>query len=174
MAQAPARGLFVPTTNIWDMSRIADLPLDINTKELLVRMYQNIANISNALNLKDSGYYDTNQFITGQNFFPNPANSSQTNPYKVPAYRPTTRVVINFGALPNSSSKSVPHNITVTDQVSWTRIYATATDPVGLTGIPIPNLEVSIIVNSTNVTITTTTNYSNYTICYCIVEWLIN
>lgn len=64
-------GLFVPTTNVWDIQNLEE-GKDITPalKELLVRLYQNINAISLALNLKDSGYYVQQEFLTGQVFFP--------------------------------------------------------------------------------------------------------
>lgn len=170
-------GLYVATTNIWDVSQLYSTEVtDPAFKELLVRLYQNVNNIATALNLKDSAYYDLNEFVNGQMFFPNPANSSATT--AAPAYRNVYRLIVNFGALPNTATKSVAHGIPITSGYTFTRIYATASDTTGLTYIPIPYAsptdanEVELNVDATNVNITTGSNRTNYNVCYVILEYL--
>lgn len=168
-------GLFVPTTNIWDVSRLYDINVnEPEFKELLVRLYQNINNISIALNLKDSGYYVLEEFVNGQLFFPNPALTSATS--QTPQYRQVFRSLVNFGVLPNTGTKSVAHNLVITSGFSFTRIYATATEP-STSFIPIPyasttgdNIEISV--DATNVTITTLSDRTNYTTTYVVLEYI--
>ena len=174
------QGVFVPTTQIWDIEILEDI--DINTpefKELLVRMYQQIGNIANNLNIKDTGYYDTDEYVCGRLYFPNPAFTTKTAGY--PNFRQVFRKTINFGALPNAATKSVIHNITtVPGATTFTHIYATATDPVSELFIPIPfasptlNQNIKINVDTTNINITTAINYSAYTVCYVVLEWIQN
>lgn len=179
-------GAFVPTSFIWDVARITDI--DVNSqefKELLVRLYQNVVNIANVLNIKDSAYYNTLEFVNGQLFFPNPLFDSQTA--QSPVYRQVLRKVINFGTLPNTATKSVAHGITCIafsagpppiPGTTFTRIYAAASDTTGLTYIPIPyasptaanNIELNV--DSSNVNITTGSNRSNFNVCYVILEYL--
>ena len=174
-------GAFVSTTNIWDLPRLQDV--DINSpefKDLLVRLYQNINNIALVLNIKDSGYYDLQEFINGQLYFPNPALSSTTP--QSPNYRQVFRTVVNFGPLPNSTTASVAHNIqistTLPTNFSFTRIYATATNPNQTSFLPIPyasntaNANIELSVTNTDVVITTAMDYSMYTTVYCVLEYL--
>jgi hypothetical protein len=164
-------GLFIPTTNIWDV-----LPQDANSvtvdifKELLVRLHQNMNNISSTTNLKDSGYYVLEEFVNGQSFFPNPALTPADGNYLIP--RQVFRKVINFGTLPNAGLKSVAHGITITSAFSFTRIYATASNPAGLIYFPIPGSGCDITVDSTNVNITTGANKTAFTQCYVVIEYL--
>lgn len=171
-------GSFVPTSFIWDISRLQEIR-DLNSdegRELFVRLYQYIGQICLSLNIKDTGMYNTSQFINGQIFFPNPALNSSTS--TTPDFRQVYRLVINFGPLPNATTKSVPHGITVTSQTTFTRIYATATDTTGLTSIPISYASLTLVnvvelnVDSTNVNITTGIDRTNYNICYVILEYL--
>ena len=178
MANPQNSGSFIPTTNIWDVAgQIQQLNISPDFKELLIRLYQNLNLISINVNLRDAGYYDTSEFVNGQLFFPNPALSSSTS--VSPAYRQVTRFVINFGALPNPGSKSVAHGLTITNEYTFTRIYAAASDTTGNTYIPIPYTSptlannIEIFVDSTNVTITTGSNRSNYNVCYVILEYLV-
>lgn len=170
-------GAFVPTTNVWDVAQIYDLDIDNQQlKELLVILYQNINTIALNLNIRDAGYYVESEFINGQAWFPNPALSSTTT--ASPVLRQVFRLVINFGALPNTGTKSVAHGLTITAGYSFTRIYATASDPIGKNYIPIPYAsptdanEIEINVDATNVNITTGSDRTAFTICYVILEYI--
>lgn len=169
-------GSFVPITDVFDVSTIQDL--DINSaefKEFLVRVRQNINDIAMVLNTKNSGYYYQQEFVDGNIFFPNPSLSSTTP--QAPTPRQEYRKVINFGALPNTTSKAVAHGITFNANTTVTRLYASATDP-STSYIPIPyasptlanNIELSM--DGTNVTITTGSDRTGYTICYVVIEYL--
>lgn len=172
-------GSFVPTTNIWaDAQRVATVELNSTEyRQLLVNLYQNVGLIATALNTKDTGYYNTSNFVNGQIFFPAPGLNSATQ--LRPTFRQVFRQVVNFGALPNAAAKSVAHNIPVTNIVTFTRIYATASDTTGNTYIPIPYVDVvtpgnniQIDVDIANVTITTGVDYTNYGVCYVVLEYL--
>jgi hypothetical protein len=176
MANSTLFGAFVPTTNIWDTSLLYEV--DVTSpqfKELFVRLYQNVNLIAIALNLKDTGYYTTTEFVNGQSFFPNPLLNSTTS--TAATYRQAFRIVINFGALPDSTTKSVPHTIPITAAVTFTRIYGAASDTTDSLYIPLPYVSTSgdsveLNLDGTNVNITTSSDMSSYTICYVIVEYL--
>jgi hypothetical protein len=172
-------GSFIPTNYVWDVAQVYST--DVTSpefKELLVRMYQNINNMILALNLKDTGIYNTSPFINSQVFFPNPSLNSSTS--QTPEFRQVYRTVINFGALPNAATKSVAHTITCTSNTTFTRIYATASKTTApFSYIPIPYSStvaaadnVELYVDATNVNITTAINYSAYTTTYVILEYL--
>ena len=163
MATQGDYGLYIPNNYVWDVQQIQQA--DVNSpefKELLIRLYQNINSMCIALNLKESGYYNTLEFVNGQMWFPNPANNSST---------PVS---------PNNTTTKKKHYIPINPAFSGTRIYATATDPVGLTMIPLPYVDVTgsgaanvqLNIDDTYVYITTTANLSNYTICYVVIEYL--
>ena len=167
----------VPTTNIWDIGQIQEV--DVNSdefKELLVRLYQNVNNIALAVNAKDTGFYDVNEYLNSQVYFPNPATNSGTN--SASDWRSVSRKVINFGALPNAAVKTVAHGITFTTACSATRIYGAATDPVNRLYIPLPyssgtlNKNIELSLDATNVIITTSIDYSAYTLTYIVIEFL--
>jgi hypothetical protein len=173
-------GAYIPSTYIFDViSEIYDV--EINSpkfKELLVRLAQNINRVNILVNNKDTGLYDTSEFVNSQQFFPNPALNSSTSQY--PALRNVFRKVINFGALPNATTTSVAHGIVCTSLVTFTRIYGCASDPT-TSFIPLPyasctNVAHNVELNAdgTNVNITTGTNRSAYTTTYVILEYLKN
>ena len=132
--------------------------------------------MSIALNLKDTGYYDTSEFITGQKFFPKPGATSLSA--ATPDFRQTYRKLINFGALPNTGTTNVAHGITVDANTIFTRIYGVANDQTGTSYLPLPyasstaanNIELSV--DNTNVTIITGSNRAAYTITYVILEYI--
>ena len=161
-------GLYVPSTNVWDVQQL--LEVDIYTpefKELLVRLYQNVNNIAIALNNKDSALYFQEEFLNSQVFF-NPNSVDPNN------QRQVYRKVINFGALPNTATTSVAHGITFDANSNMTRFYGAATDPAGLTYIPIPSLQANLTADVTNVNITTTANLTNYTRTVVVLEYVKN
>lgn len=181
MASIPSQlnfGAFIPSTYTWDVSQLHSVDVTApEFKELLVRLYQNINNMLMAINLKDAGYYDTTEFLNGQVYFPDPSLNSTTE--QAPTYRQVFRKVINFGALPNTGAKNVAHDIEITSNYSFTRIYGCATHPTASSFIPLPfaspvalNLAISLVVDDTNITITTGIDYSGYTACYVVLEYI--
>ena len=173
-------GAFIPSTNIWVTSELEKVDVTKpEFKELLVRLYQNLSNMAQAINIKDSGYYyNDNEFVNGQIYFSNPSLDSATS--STPAPRQVYRVVVNFGALPNAATKSVAHGIMVTANTTFTRIYAAATNPTTLNYIPIPyasatNDNIELFIDAANVNIkTNSATWIGYTITYVIMEYLKN
>ncbi len=170
-------GSFIPTTNVWDVSSFIDRKLDEEAlKELLVRMYQNLNVMAISLNTRDAGFYVQDEFVCGQVYFPNPSLSSATSTR--PTLRQVFRKVILFGALPNTGASSVAHNIPVDAGYSFTRIYAAASDQSGLKYLAIPYASASgadniqLDVDATNVTITTASDRTAYTVCYVVLEYI--
>lgn len=170
-------GAFVPTTQLWDVSQLKDIEVTSpEFKELMIRLYQNMNQMAVNLNLKDTGMYDTDEFVTGATFFSNPALTSAST--TTPVRRQVYRKVVNFGALLNTAAKNVAHGLTVNDTYIFTQIYGCASDQAGLSFIPIPyssptlasNIEISV--DNTNVTITTGSDRTAYTVCYVVLEYI--
>lgn len=170
-------GLFLPTTQIIDTQVLYDEPeLNQNLKQILIRIVQAFNDYAQAINFKDTGIYNLQEFVTGQVFFPNPVLSSTTA--QTPVLRQVFRSVVNFGALPNNANKAVAHGITITANTTFTAVYATATDTTGLTALTIPQVltatgnTLDLRVDATNVNIQTNFNATNYNICYVVLEFL--
>lgn len=149
------------------------LPDDPEEMRLVLSDY--IRFLSPLLNAKVIGIFDEEQILNGQTWFNTANRQSLKNGY---------RMTVNFGALPNASVKSVAHNIPVTSSSSFTHIYATATNPAAvfpsIFSVPIPYVNVAmagnnieINVDDTNVNIRTSTDWSSFTICYVILEYLL-
>lgn len=176
-------GSFVNTTSVWDTQQLYSTNVNSEEfKELIVRLYQNINNIVLALNIKDVGYYPVVEFLNGQLYFPNPSLDPSTS--QGSAYRQVFRTTVNFGTLPNATTTSVAHNIDIDPSTpttySFTRIYGAATKDDQTSFIPLPyssgtlanNIELSV--TNTDIVITTSIDYSAYTITYIVVEYLKN
>lgn len=181
MANPAQFGSFVPTTNIWDPVQISSLNIPPDLKELLIRMYQNLNLMSVVLNTKDSGYYDLQEFVNGQLFFPPMNSGSQTNPYIAPAYRQVFRKILNLAqvagvALP-AGVTNVNHNIIVTPTLTFTRIYGVANDPATNNYYPLPwasaggATNIEVIVNATQVVITNNSGIT-FSNCYIVLEFI--
>lgn len=123
-------------------------------------LYQRIAsNVNN----KIGGLYVPQEKTNGQQYF------DATNVQK---FKNVYRMVVDFGALPNAGSKSVAHNIQGWDEdFRLTQSYGAATDPVALQALPIPNDGILLEINSTDVTVTTSTNRSSFTATTIVIEY---
>jgi len=166
----------IPTTNVWDLSAVESLEINADLKELLVRLYQNVNNISLAVNGKETSYYNTNAFLNNQFYFPNPSLNSSTGTQ--PSWRPVIRTVVNFGALPNATTKSVPHNLPLNTVSSATNYYGASTDHVAIEMIKLPfssptlNRNIEVTIDDTNVNVTTAIDWTAFTDTTIVIEYL--
>lgn len=135
------------------------------------KLRRSLREISVAINKKETGVYLQQELYTGGSFIPEQTPDGPTNF----SYRPIFRSVIDFGALPNASAKSVAHNLSLGSNASFIKIYGAATQTSGTAfGMAFPldgNPAASIVVDTTNVTITTTTNLSTYN-AFVILEYI--
>lgn len=178
------RGYFLPTTQAWDPAQIGQMELNSpKFREFLVTITQQLNRIAEQVNSKASGYYGTQEMVTGETFFPDQNLTSASGTF--PAGRPVFRKLICVGPLPNAatSPKTVAHGITVNSHFCLTRIFGCATDPVGLTGIPLPFTSgespvrsVGISVDSTNIIIKVSpaSDFTAYTHAYVCLEYIKN
>lgn len=174
MPLATDNGLFLPNTKVFNPEQAGpNLSPEDQVKYNYILQYMMYNDIANVVNLKDSAIYVPVEFIPGQLWF-RQSGADPANPFTY-----SFRMVVNFGTLPNAASKSVAHNITglTPGQYSWTKIIGSATDAAG-NGLPLPfsspilNENIKLTVDSTNVTITTAIDYTAYTNCYIILEYL--
>ena len=148
-------------------------------QDYMTQLTQQLNNVQVLLNMKDTGYYDTNEFISGQVYYPIP-DPAGVKPLE---WRTVVRKVIDFsgtaGSLPAFGCSAVPHGIPVTAGYFFTRIYGAAANPTAVTFIELPyassnsvndNIEVSV--DATNVTICTGADYSGYTNVQIVLEYI--
>jgi len=173
-------GSFVTTTYIVDPALIHQLQQETpQLRDVLIRIAQSLNYNSLSMNTRDAGYYVQEEFVCGQIYYPNPINSSTTgNTPLSPEFRQVFRKIIFFGALPNAGTKSVPHGLVITTGFSFTRIYATASDQIAFSYLPIPYASVVLInnielnVDAVNVNITTGIDRTAYTTTYVVLEYI--
>ena len=123
-------------------------------------LYQKIAT---SLNAKEGGLYLPEEKTTGQQYFDSGNPQKNKNVY---------RMVVDFGALANSGSTTVAHNISGwNSSYRLTRAYGAATDPVSLEAIPIPNDGILLEINSDDVIVTTTSDRSAFTASTITLEY---
>ncbi len=128
--------------------------------------------ITNAVNIREIGWFLEEELLSGRQFFPGVTSSPNNQ-----QYRSVFRKVIDFGALPNAGTKSIPHGISVTINTSLVQLYAAATQP-NTNFIPIPFSSptlannIQIYMDTTNIYITTAIDYSAYTRCFVSVHYI--
>lgn len=146
------------------------LPLSIeiskdpnDLREEVNDLYQTTAS---SVNSKIGGLYVPQEKINSEQYF------DSANPQK---FRNVYRMTVDFGALPNSTSKSIPHNITGwNSEYRLTSAFGAATDPSIPESQPIPNEGIKLLINATNVIITTSSNLSSYTYSTVVIEYTKN
>ena len=143
------------------------LPLSVelsdDPREMRYDINDQYQSVASAVNNKIGGLYVPEEKINSEQYF-DPAN--------VQKFKQVYRMTIDFGALPNTGSKSVAHNI-----VGWnasyrlTAAWGAATDPINLETLPIPNDGIFLKNNSTTVTVTTTADFSAFTASTVVLEY---
>ena len=158
---------FLPTNSLTSYVP-SDIILPEDPEELRQELNDVLKKIINALNDKDIAHYNSIESVNGQKWL------DTTDPQ---VFKNAFRKVIDFGALPNAATKTVAHGITWNPNTVFTRIYGTATRP-STVSIPIPYSSsvlaqnILLSVSTANVTITTAANFSVYSTCYVVLEYL--
>lgn len=171
------QGTALPTTYVYDVDEI-----DVESegfKELIVRLQEDTNSIILALNRKIDGSHFQTVFNTGAVLFA-PTNVSNTNDNMRAIFTTT----VPFGALPNTSIKSVPHNIPapVLSAGLWSLVgwQVSATKPNTIS-VPVPGFDpaditkpINVWFDKTNVNIQTTSDMTAYTICNVTFTYVLN
>lgn len=135
-----------------------------NFRGTLTSTYRRIAN---TVNTKTGGLYQPQELSNSEQFF-TPSNPQvQRNVY---------RMTVDFGSLPNATTKSVPHGINFTSEFTATRIYGASTDADSLLYIPLPYAsasgdDIELLINAGEVSIITNSDRSNFIITYVVIEY---
>ena len=180
LSNSEAISEFLPQNVIW--------PDPSDTEEFNNRVqqyYRNIANYLNAREIADytgvtpsGGTVTEYEMLTGQQWFGATSETQNLIP------RNSFRKVIEFGALPNASSKSVAHglinDLALDVNTTFTKILGAATNPTALSFLPLPfaspilTENISLSVDATKVTVTTGSNRTAYTRTLIVIEYLRN
>ena len=158
-------GYFVPTTPNYDVQLLQSI--DVNSqefKDLLVRLYETVNQVSLALNAKDTAYYPEQEFNTGGILF----NQTITNASQQPQI---FRRRVSTGAL-GAGVTTAAHGLNPTATWQAVAIYGAATDSAGPTFFPLPFAGVGIgnimvTIDGTNVNINNNSG-STFTDSYII------
>lgn len=135
---------------------------------------EQLRKISDGVNIREIGWYLDQELLSGKAFIPGVNNETGGTSQQ---FRQILRIVIDFGTLPNNTSKTVPHGITVDDNFTLIQMYAAATDPINLISFPIPFAATStgavqMFMNATDILISTNTDRTSFTRCFVVIEYL--
>lgn len=171
MARSSSSGSFIATTPQLDVSEINR---EADIKSLMTRVYLVLNTMSMAINLKDTGYYSKEEFVCGRLFYPSGDNNSNTSNYL--QYRPVFRLVLDCGALPNATTKLIPHGLNTTGY-TLTKLSGSATNTSRWGAIPLPYLagigtSVAVWMDGTNINIQTSGNMSSYNKSSVVIEYV--
>lgn len=142
-----------------------------DARPFIVEQFKRIAN---SVNFKEIGFFIDEEVLSGKAFIPGISTG-----YTSQTFRQVLRKVIDFGMLPDTTTKNVPHEIDIDGNFTLISLTACATDPVAFVSIPIPYVDtvalanqIEIDIDATNINITTGSNRNNFTRCYVILEYL--
>lgn len=140
-------------------------------------LVEQLKRISNAINIREIGWFLDEELLSGKAFIPGATALSDLSTSQV--FRQVLRKVIDFGPLPAAGTKAVPHGITIDANFTLVQIYAAATDPVSLQSIPIiyadpanAALSVRLAIVGNDVQISVGVDRSNFTRVFITVEYL--
>ena len=123
-----------------------------NFEDFLEQFEREYNKLTDAVNSKEGALYLPQELATFQKYFDSVDPQSTKNVY---------RKVIEFGTLPNNSTKRVQHNVTLTSTARLTNLYGASTDPSSISFRPLaPGIELTA--DSTDIIVTTTSDLSNY------------
>jgi hypothetical protein len=132
---------------------------------LIPRLQDNYFSIASAINRREVSLYTTAELRNGVEW---QIGNEQHG---------VLRKVIDFGTLPNATTKNVAHNITTNTNTFFTKIYGVSKDPSTPQWIPLPFASttsannISLLVNNTNVVITTGVDRTAFTETYIVLEY---
>lgn len=153
------------SSDISGLQNQLDLSVELpeNPKDLRYALNDIYQSIASTVNTKEGALYVPIEKLTSGQYFT--SGNPQLN-------RAVYRMVVDFGALPNAGTKSVAHNISGWDSnYRLTRAYGAATDPIGIEALPVPNDGIFLKNNATDVTVTTTANFSAFTESTIVLEF---
>jgi len=114
-------------------------------------LVENLKKISNAVNIREIGWFLDEELISGKQYLP----GSQD----VQEFRTILRKVIVFTIL-NIGLNTQAHGISVTANFTLIQLFGSATNAVTLTGESIPNSADSMSYDATNIYITAAKAYT--------------
>jgi hypothetical protein len=145
-------------------------------EEAMPFVVEQLKKLANAVNAREIGFFLDQELLSGKAFIPGVNIASDGGSSQ--QFRTVLRKVIDFGALPNATTKSVAHEITFDANFTLIQMWASATDPTNLVAIPIPfdsagaGEGIEITMDSTNINITTESDRTTFTRCFVVIEYI--
>lgn len=143
-----------------------------NARPFLV---EQLKGISNAINIREIGWLLDEELLTGKAFIPGVNTLGNSQPQQ---FRQVLRIVVDFGALPNTGTKSLPHGVIFDANFTLVSISISATDPVNFLAFSLEYWDntgtssITLNMDANNVNVITTSDYSAYTRSFIIIEYL--
>ncbi len=137
---------------------------------------EQLKRLANAVNVREIGFFLDEELLSGKAFIPTVAQLADSGNSQ--QFRSILRKVIDFGALPNTATKSVPHGIVFDNNFTLIQLWASATDPTNFIAIPIPfdsagaAQGIQITMDAMNINIKTQSNRSTFTRCFVFIEYI--
>lgn len=152
-----------------------NISLSQDQAQSLIQITQFLRSISRSVNSKEIGTYFDQEVLNGQQFF-------STKPASEPRVtRDVYRTVIDFGALPNTGTKTVAHNITnINTQFSITRLYGATSDTTSFEYRSLPwaanpsTNTIELSMDATNIIVKTFIDLTRFNKTYVVVEYMRN
>ena len=149
-------------------NQVSDFDLPENYEDFSEIFDREHKKVIDSVNSKEGGLYLPQEVATFQKYFSEESSQATRNTY---------RKLIMFGALPNATSKRVPHNIAFNNVTRMTRMFGAASNPTTIQFYPLPFSSPTLVenvkleANATDVIITTGSDYSGFTDVTVVMEY---
>lgn len=138
-------------------------------------LVEHLKKISNAVNIREIGWYLDEELLTGKAFIPAvPVPNDNTIPRQP---RQILRKVVDIGPLPDGVSM-IPHGIVVDFNFTLIQMWGSATDPVSLVSFtysysPSPDANgVQMYISGANIVIQNNVSRLSYTRNFVFIEYI--
>ena len=136
-------------------------------------LVEHLKKISNAVNYREIGFFLDEELLSGKAFIPGATVAG--NPQR---FRSVLRKVIDFGALPNTGTKTVAHGITFDANFTLIDLWGASTDPVNFFAINLGHAaaapdQIELYMDATNIVVKTGSNRSAFTRTFIVVEYIL-
>jgi len=143
-------------------------PDSLEFKEYLIKLVRTINSLIDTVDNKQGGLFNHLETVSGNKYTFDTYDTSKGS----------LLLVVDFGALPNNTVKSVAHGLDSSWSYKFVKIYGVASNSSTKNYIPIPYASstaskiVELYVDSTNVNIKTGKDMTSFDTTYVILEYL--
>ena len=133
-----------------------------NWEEAREFLAEQLKKISNAVNIREIGWFLDTELLSGKAFIPSGNVSGGSN-----QYRSVLRIVINLGALTPGVNPGVPHGVIFDVNFTLIDMWVAATNSSTLIAQNISGNDV--VMNSTDIVVTSPGTFDR---AYCVCEYI--